>query len=371
MTQIGTPFSLCVKCFLIMAVMFLVGGCNMFRPDTRADLTRYEIFVEVDGKPYKITRTIQTWITYGFDTNQGSSQGKRSDYGTFGEKIHNNQAIVVSFAPSYNRRGKWKKDATEVQISEDAEYLKVAFKILLLDHYENPQVIEMYDSKEAFESAGARVKVLKTTRQNIPKIPFWPFQSDGKDRYYDYALTQVPSASQNADKYFETQSYSTQLVSDKSIERILKEFPELINNSELVKPDGTYHLEGRYELGLNGKYNVNDKKRYRGSRISALITQTSSCEEYPTKYDCHHYTGEKTNDGWVMLENKFPKKIYFSPNPRSYNSYYKKLTYEFKLNQQEVKFKKDPEYRNSTLNFLTKEYSRFGVGYYMTREHKK
>lgn len=47
----------------------------MFRPDTRADLTRYEVFVEVDGKPYKITRTIQNWTTYGWDSNQGSSQG--------------------------------------------------------------------------------------------------------------------------------------------------------------------------------------------------------------------------------------------------------------------------------------------------------
>lgn len=97
---------------------------------------------------------------------------------------------MIQFAPSYNsKKAGWLEDKkTGVKSISNKEYLKRAFKILLLDHYKTPQVIEMYNTMEAFESPDARVKITGTNRRKIPKIPFWPFQGNGKDRYYDYAL---------------------------------------------------------------------------------------------------------------------------------------------------------------------------------------
>ncbi len=336
--------------------MFLVGGCDALKPDKRDNLTRYEIFVEVDGKPYTITRTIQNWVTYGFDTNQGSSQGRRSDYGTFGEKIHDNQAIVISFAPSYNRRGKWKKDATEVQTSEDAEYLKVAFKILLLDHYKNPQVIEMYDSKEAFESAGARVKVLKTTRQTIPKELRWSFQADGKDKYYDYVLKYQNSASLQSKKHFEVRKYFSGPLNDEVLEQIFSEFPELRTKT------GVYRLENGYKdyrlVGISG------------GRISTLISQANICKQDLSFNPCKSYVAKKYNDQWVFEKPALPIKVYFDNSPRWPLSFYEDEGTVL-LGDKTVILKNEPELRNQYINFDTKEYYGFSWGYYNTREHKK
>lgn len=317
----------------------------MFRPDTRSDLTRYEIFVEVDGKPYKITRTIQTWITYGFDTNQGSYQGKRSEYGIFGEKIHDNQAIVISFSPSYGPRGQWQKKAqNEVEVSEDPEYLKIAFKILLLDHYKNPQVIEMYDRKEAFESEDSRVKVLKTTRQNIPKIPFWPFQGDGKDEYYDYDLKDTKSPFSNSEKFFETRSYFSTKLTDEIIENAFSEFPT-------IEKKGIYQLE----------------KTYRGGRIGLAISRNNVCQENSFNDLCRRYSSKKLGSSWILAKPYQPLKIYFLENPKQG---FDDRKFNVVLDGQEMSFINSQTHYLTFLNFDTKEYYGFSYTYYKTREYK-
>jgi len=337
----------------------------MFRPDTRADLTRYEVFVEVDGKPYKITRTIQNWTTYGWDTNQGSSQGRRSDYGTFGQKIHDKQAIVIQFAPSYNsKKAGWKEDEkTGIKTLSNKEYLKRAFKILLLDHYKNPQVIEIYDRIEAFESPDARVKVTGTTRKKIPKIPFWPFQGDGKDRYYDYDLKKTRYITKNSKKHFESQRYFKKKITEETIEKIIKKYPK-------IKAKGVFRLKGGYVLDGVGKYKGNGDRLYHTGKITSIIKKNSPCPDNDNG-TCISYTGKKIGGQWIMVKGKkLPKKIYYIQDikPRFFDT---SFIYKFQINDEIIKIKNDPRYLNSFINFDTKEYYEFSYSYYHTREHKQ
>ena len=336
----------------------------MFRPDTRADLTRYEVFVEVDGKPYKITRTIQNWITYGFDTNQGSSQGRRSDYGTFGQKIHGNQAIVLQFGGHRTAKPKdWIKDKNGKYILNDPEHLKNEFKILLLDHYKNPQIIEMYDRKEAFESPNARVKVMGKTWKKIPKIPFWLFQGDGKDRYYDYDLKTGRGFYKYRNKDFETQSYFIKHVSDEAIDKILEEYPD-------IKPEGIYRLESYFLRSANDRLKNDNKRGYRGVKIGQILKENPSCYSESTKHFCKFYTGKKDNGKWSMVEGRsLPQKLYFDPDSKI-NAFNKTFVYKFELNGKTIRIQRDSEYLNRFLNFDTREYYGFSQKYYKTREHK-
>lgn len=337
----------------------------MFRPDTRADLTRYEVFVEVDGKPYKITRTIQNWITYGWDTNQGSSQGGRSDYSIFGEKIHDNQAIVIQFTHLYNsKQADWNENNKNgVKSLHDTEDLNRVFKILLLDHYKNPQVIEMYDSKEAFESLESRVKVVSTTQKHIPKIPFWPFQGDGKDRYYNYDLKSGRGYYKYRNKDFETRSYFIHSVSDEVIEKIKSEVLDL-------KPEGVYRLESSHMKDHNGRRTQNRPYNHRSKKVARILRENRICFNRSTKNLCRFYAGEKKDGKWVMVEGKsLPLKLYFDPDSKV-NVFDKSFAYEFELDGKMQKIERDPEYQNSFLNFDTKEYYGFISRYYKTREHK-
>tara|TARA_R110001592_G_C13183961_1_gene751338 strand:+ start:6198 stop:7178 length:981 start_codon:yes stop_codon:yes gene_type:complete len=326
----------------------------MIRPDKRDDLSRYEITVEVDGKQYVIERTIQNWITYNWDTNQGASSGKRADYGIFGQRIHDNQAIVIGF--DYRKKSK-PEDYTMLDdgtyVLNDPELLKYEFDIYLLDHYKDPQVIEMYDRIEAFNSPDARVKVIKKTYKKIPKIPFWPFQADGKDRYYDYDLKYSEYAYEHSKKNFETRGYYISPISDETIEKIISEYPSVV-------PQGLYRLEKGYRAGKQVAPN--------GGRISNIINQNSLCGKLGTE-TCHSYVAFKKDEKWILAEKKWPLKVYFDPTPRTQHNFYDEKG-QMVLSDRLINIQNESGRRNEYIDFDNKRHYGFYWGYYNTREHK-
>ena len=327
--------------FLMLLSMQSLVSCNMFRLDKRDDLSQYEITLEVDGKRYVIERTIQNWITFNWDSFQGASSGRRTDYGIFGQRIHDNQAIVIAF--DYRRKSK-PEDYTLLDdgtyVLSEPELLKHEFDIYLLDHYKDPQVIEMYDRIEAFNSPAARVKVIKKTYKKIPKIPFWPFQADGKDRYYDYDLSANTYTLKNARRNFEVASIQIREVSDQSIEEIYSEFPNLKNAD-------SYQIENNYQ----------------GNRIYSLIGQESSCDEYA----CSFYPLEKNGSLWESASQV--QKIYASQEIVGVHEINKQAySINFRGKHQEIKRRK--EHRDMYVNFKERELLIFNFGYLHTREHK-
>lgn len=353
-----------IRKFFICFAIFLLTGCNMIRPDKRDDLSRYEITVEVDGKQYVIKRTIQNWITYNWDTFQGASSGRKSDYGIFGQRIHDNQAIVIGF--DYRKKSK-PEDYTMLDdgtyVLSDPELLKHEFDIYLLDHYKDPQVIEMYDRIEAFNSPDARVKVIKKTYKKIPKIPFWPFQADGKDRYYDYDLEEREYPTPSSQKNFETRTYVVKSLSDDIILQILQKYPELSEKD-------IYRLESRLTSNSRGIYIQNRPSNHRSKIIYNLIRNHRSCFDKETEHFCRFYEGEKKNGAWEMiLGQHFPKKIYRTEisEPQKLN---RDFVYEFILDGNPMRINNDPDFRNSFLDFKQKIYYSFQVQHYHTREHK-
>lgn len=349
---------------LVLLSMQLLVSCNMFRPDKRDDLSRYEITVEVDGKRYVIERTIQNWITFNWDTNQGASSGRRTDYGIFGQRIHDNQAIVIAF--DYRKKSK-PEDYTLLDdgtyVLSEPELLKHEFDIYLLDHYKDPQVIEMYDRIEAFDSSDARVKVIKKTYKKIPKIPFWPFQADGKDRYYDYNFDSPGMYSKDAEKNFEIRSYFKQKITDKSIRAITTLYPD-------IEPKGVYRLRGSYTLGKDGHYKLDGSLGYKRSKILDAIKTYSPCEMEGATF-CNHYTGHKVENQWVMIKGKtYPIKAYRKPETDTLRTFDLAYIHEFDLNGEHIKINNDPLYSNSFIDFDAREYTSYQYYFHHTREHK-
>lgn len=323
----------------------LLAACNLLRPDERGDLLEHHIFVEVDGKPYEIKRTIQHWKTYSWDASRGNVTGSRSDYGIFGQRIHDNQAVVIQF--NYRRSSEqddWAKSDDGKMVLSDPEHLKSEFVIYLLDHYKNPQMIEMYNSVEAFDSPNARVKVTLASKKHIPKIPFWIFQGNGKDRYYDYVLKSSSVPSKKADKNFVHSSVQIREISDESVRTIYQEFPEL-------KEVEIYRLE----------------KNHRGGRVFSLVGQKSPCSEY----SCFQYFAKQQNDTWyVDRTNKQLSRAYYISGDVGVEELQKKK-HVFQFMGNEIHIKREPGFRNVFLDFQKKELRMFNIGYFHTREHKK
>ncbi len=353
-----------IRKFFICFAIFLLAGCNMIRPDKRDDLSRYEITVEVDGKQYVIKRTIQNWITYNWDTFQGASSGRRADYGIFGQRIHDNQAIVIHFARGRSAKEKdWELLDDGTYVLSDPELLKSEFDIYLLDHYKDPQVIEIYDRIEAFNSPDARVKVIKKTYKKISKIPFWPFQGDGKDRYYDYSFDGPGMYSKDAEKNFEIRSYFKQKITDKSIREITTLYPD-------IEPKGVYRLKGSYRLDKNGHYKLDGGLGYKRGKILDAIKKNSPCEVEGSEF-CDHYTGRKIENRWIMTnDKKLPNKAFKTPETDTFRTFDLSYIHEFELNGENIQINNDPLYSNSFINFDTGEYTSYQYYFYHTREHK-
>ncbi len=340
------------KVSLLLLLFLFLSGCNLLIPDKRDSQSEVSITLEVDGKIYKVERRIQSWITYGWDASRGNTKGRRSDYGIFGQKIHNRQAIVISFTPFYTREysnwSRYYRKNKQVFSINEPEKLKKAFKILLLDHYNRPKVIEVYDNVKSYESPQSRIKILEVSSTIIPASIFSFFTADGKDRYYDYLLSFDRSKSnhKDAEKYFETVDYRTTKLTPKVIDRIISKFPHL-------EPVGIYRLPNSYE----------------GNSILGIINRAELCSiELPQH--CKSYRGKKVGNFWTLETKEYPLKIYFSPRPLLLKDLWEK-EYMLILDGKELRVKNEREYLNSFINFDTSTFSTFKFGYMHTRDRSK
>ncbi|MGN7437308.1 MAG: hypothetical protein ACTHOO_01595 [Alcanivorax sp.] len=356
----------------IALVLFLslisLAGCK-YRPDTWGGYTHHVIVLKIDGKEYKIERKIRKWLTHhlnilpsGPAAYHGPSFSKSgyNDFGTFGKRLDNKQAVVIKFGISYPIGSEnWQVDENGYKFSTNEKDLKRILKVYLLDHYKDPKIIELYENRQDFDSINARVEIKYVSIKRFPKSIFGLFSTDWKDRYYDFDLKGSSYIPDEAKKVYESRTYFKSKVSEKSMEQILKEFPQIIEHRDLLAPNGIYRLEGKYQLQRDGSYKEMKGRAHRGSRIFSLAQRDKACDISEV---CIDYRGEKENNSWVMYEKGRVRKIYRTSNPLTRSDYFQKKSYDFELDGKIMTFEKDPEYRNSYLNLDTGEFTGFYIG---------
>ncbi len=357
----------------IALVLFLslisLAGCK-YRPDTWGGITHHVIVLKIDGKEYKIERKIRKWVTHHLNIlpsgpaayfGPSFSKSGYNDFGTFGKRLENKQAVVIKLGISYPSGSEnWEEDENGYKFSTNEKDLKRILNVYLLDHYKDPKTIELYENKKDFDSVNARVEITYVAIKQIPKSIFEFFSTNWKDRYHDFDL-KGPYIPDDAKRVYESRAYFKFKVSEKSMEQIFKEFPQINEHRDLLAPDGIYRLEGKYQLQRDGSYKQMKGRAFRGSRILSLAKRDKACD---SPEDCNDYIGERENDTWVMHEKGRARKIYQIPNPLTRANYYQKKSYDFEIDGKKVTFEKDPEYRNSYLNIDTGEFTGFYIGHH-------